>query len=293
MLVKTNFELDKIKKQHPKYDPYFIASASFNERRRKFESLWKNYAPYADVNFRNQVKISFHQRSWEMYVGNVLLKKNLNIKSKKEGPDFIVGDKIYIECVAPTKGDPKNPNSVPDPFIATSPDEMIAQPVPDNQMILRISQVIHDKGLDQYQKWKNKAWFKADNPFILTINVADLGYVEEPEMPNVIKTLFGFESLQINLRTGKSSYSARNEIKKSNDSSVPVRYFLNSDFNFLSGVLFSEEYVLSHPENLGDDCFFVNNPFAINPVEEKFISCFRNWKAHKTIDGLVSVRLIR
>ena len=119
--VSTNKELEKIKVMYPKYDSYFIASGCVKERKEKFEKLWQNFKPYADNHFLTEIKTNFHQRSWEMYVGNVLLEKKLSIESKNEGPDFIVNDNIYIECVAPTKGDPAKPDSVPEMFLAKTP----------------------------------------------------------------------------------------------------------------------------------------------------------------------------
>jgi len=49
----------------------------------------------------------------------------------------------------------------------------------------------------------------------------------------------------------------------------------------MSGVLFSNKTVLNHPENIGEDCIFVNNPFADNPVDESFTKLFKSWVATK------------
>ncbi len=85
--VENNEELEKVKQRYRKYDPYFIASGCCKERREIFDKLWSNYKSYADSHFLSQIKTNFHQRSWEMYVGNVLLEKGLNIQcvAKNEG----------------------------------------------------------------------------------------------------------------------------------------------------------------------------------------------------------------
>jgi len=201
-LVETKAELEKIIKSHSNYDPYFIASGCCKERREKFDKLWPKYEPYADSHFLKEVKTNFHQRTWEMYIGNVLLIKNLIITSKNEGPDFVVGDNLYIECVAPTKGDPAKPDSVPEMFVAIKPEKISVQDVPVDKMILRITQAIKDKAIGQYEKWKNKNWFNQEMSFVIAINTADLSYVEDPSMPNVLKVLFGFQFMQINIKTG-------------------------------------------------------------------------------------------
>lgn len=285
-LVNTNEELEKIKNTYPNYDPYFIASGCIKERKEKFDALWAKYKSYADLHFLGQIKTNFHQRTWEMYLGNVLLSKELKIKSEDEGPDFIVDENLYIECVAPTKGDSAKPDSVPEMFVATKPEEIRVQDVPVDNMILRITQSIKDKALDQYEKWKNKKWFDAKKPFIIAINTGDLGHVEDPSMPNVLKALFGFQFLQINMKTRESNFSHRNAVLKSNNKPVPVNYFVNQDFSFVSGVLFSDKTVLNHPDQIGDDCIFVNNPFANNPIDESFVKLFRNWISNKENDKI-------
>lgn len=266
---------------YPNYDTYFIASGCIKKRRRKFEKLWQNFEPYADNNFLTEIKTNFHQRSWEMYLGNVLLEKKLAIKSQNGGPDFILDDDIYIECVALTRGDLTKPDSVPEMFVAKTPEEIYEHDVPVDQMILRITQVINNKALDQYKEWRSKKWFKADAPFIIAINTGDLQYVDNPSMPNVIKALFGFQFMQINLKNGKKSYSHRDKIEKVNKEPVFVNYFINNSFSFVSGVLFSDKAVLNHPDKIGDDCIFVNNPFSSLPVDQKFAKLFKNWKAEK------------
>jgi len=284
--VNTPEELEKIKVMYPRYDPYFIASGCIRERREKFEKLWKNFKPYADNHFLNEIRTNFHQRSWEMYLGNVLLEKGLSIKSQNEGPDFVVNDKIYIECVAPTKGDPTKPNSVSEMFVAKTPEEIRVQDIPEDKMILRITQAIKGKALNQYAKWKSKDWFNQSASFVIAVNTGDLEYPDDPSMPNVIKALFGFQFMQINIKTGKTGYSHRNEIEKSNSKSVPVNYFVSDSFSFVSGVLFSDKTVLNHPEKIGDDCIFINNPFSSFPVDQKFAQLFKNWKAEKRNSGI-------
>ena len=226
-IVSTSEELEKVKAMYPKYDPYFIASGCIRERKEKFEKLWSNFKPYRDKHFLTQIKINFHQRSWEMYLGNIFLEKKLSIKSQDEGPDFVLNDNIYIECVAPTKGDLTKSNSVTDVFVAKTLEEIREHDVPVDQMILRITQAIKEKSLNKYEKWKSKNWFNQNAPFVIAINTGDLEHLEDPSMPNVIKALFGFQFRQINTKTGKTSYSHRNEIKKSNNEPVPVNYFIN------------------------------------------------------------------
>lgn len=157
-LVETFEEVQSIQKLYPYYDPYFIASGVIKERREKFNKLWPKYKPYADSNFINEITTNFHQRTWEMYIGNILLDNNIKIFSEDKGPEFIVKndkdkDLLYIECVCTTKGDPKSPDSVIDPI--NSNNSPGALDVPTDKMILRIRSSIKGKA-EQYEKWLNK-----------------------------------------------------------------------------------------------------------------------------------------
>ena len=215
---------------------------------------------------------------------NVLISSrsnSLTVCAKNEGPDFVIDKTTYVECVAPTKGDPTKSDSVPEMFVATTPEEIRVQDVPVDKMILRITQAIKDKALDQYENWKSKKWFDSKTPFIIAVNTGDLAHVEDPNMPNALKALFGFQFMQINIKTGATNFSHRDKVEKSNNEPVPVNYFVTENFSFVSGVLFSDKTVLNHPEKIGEDCIFVNNPFADNPIDESFVKLFKNWTASK------------
>lgn len=269
--AETYEEVENIKHKYAQYDPYFIASRCIKERRDRFDKLWRRYKGLEDSSFLTDIQKHFHQRTWEMYLGNVLLEKGLQIQSKNEGPDFVIKDLVYIECIAPTKGNCNNSDSVPDLEYG------ILQDVPMDKMILRITHALNEK-VNKYNRWQNKTWFNSKTPYIIAVNTADLEHPED-RMPNVLKALFGFQHLQINMETGAENFSHRKIIYKTNNESVGVNYFLNSEFDFVSGVIFSSNSVLNHPEKLGDDCIFVNNPFAKYPVDDSFIKLFKNWLA--------------
>lgn len=259
--AKTDTELEEIAKKFPQYDRYYIASWSIKERNIFFDKLWQKFKPYADSNFKKEIKTNFHQRSWEMYVGNLFLNEGLFIKSNNKGPDFIINNNIYIECIGVTKGDPKKHNSVPEMVFARNLEEICVQDIPIDKMILRITQAIKDKAIDQYERWKNKKWFNENAPFIIAINTWDLGYGQDHSL--ALKALFGLGSLQINQK-GNKNFGWREEIKKW-DTIIPVNYFTNENFNFVSGVLFSTKNILYYEENW-DDCVIINNPYARNPI---------------------------
>lgn len=197
-------------------------------------------------------------------------------KSKNEGPDFVIDKIAHIECVAPEKGDQVKPDTVFKIVVVGTSKELRAQDVPFDKMIFRITNVIKEKTSDKYKNWKNKKWFDSKMPFAIAVNTGDLSWIEDPNIPNILKALFGFQFLKINKKTGRIGFSYRDEIYKLNGSPVPTKYFINTDYSFVSGILFSHELVLNTFENIGEDCIFVNNPFSDNPVNELFVKSFKN-----------------
>ena len=272
--VVSDIELEGIKQRFNQYDPYYIASGCIKERREKFDTLWTFFKPYADSHFANQYKLQFDKRVWEMYIGCILLKNTLKINSLDEGPDFIVDNNEYIECVACSNGEKNKPDSVPEIFLAQTYDEIRLQDVPDDQMILRITSAIAGKH-KIYQSRKN---IDKNKPYIIAVNTGSLQYPQDYfGIPLIIRALFGLQFLQINQR-GESSFSWRREIQKTT-TPIPVNNFTNESFKEISGVIFSNNSVLNHPDKIGDDCIFINNPFAVNRVDISRYSFFKRWAA--------------
>lgn len=274
MTFESDIRLEQEIQKFSKYDSYYVVSGCVKERREKFDALWKIFKSYADSHFLKQYKNNFHERTWEMYIGCVLLQNNLSIKPLDKGPDFIVSDKEYIECVACTLGDENKPDSVPEIFIAKTPEEIHVQNVPIDQMILRITSVIKDK----HEKYKNCKTINKLKPYIVAINS---GVFKHPQdymgIPLVIKALFSLQFLQINQK-GEKSFSWRQSTQKGNIQ-IPVNNFTNDSFKEISGIIFSDKDVLNHPEKIGDDCIFINNPNAINPVDINRYFFLKRWQA--------------
>ena len=81
----------------------------------KIEMLWKEYEPLAPKNFLKRVQTDFHQYWWEMYLTVGLLHLSnvsgfkVGTSKQNQGPDakitYVDGECIWIEAVAPKKGD--------------------------------------------------------------------------------------------------------------------------------------------------------------------------------------------
>ena len=115
--------------------------------RQMLECLWHTYQPYADSNFRQEFAKHPHQRSWEMLLCCRLLDSEKKIIAKKDrlsqGPDILVEEadqKIWIEAVTPTAGQPGKPDTVPG---LQADGEVHA--VPDDSLLLRFVQAMEEK----------------------------------------------------------------------------------------------------------------------------------------------------
>jgi len=193
--ISTDKELQKIIMKFPEYDPYYyIASGCIKERKEMFNSLWQIYHPLADKIFLSDCKKNFHQRAWEMYLGVALIKNGLDISSSGKGPDFVVNkgkeNEIFIEATACKRGDTKD--AVPEEYFAEKPEEIRVLDVPYDRMLIRLTNSLDYK----YKKYKDFIE-KKEKPYIIAINRAGLGYIDD--IPLILKCLFGlgFQSFKI------------------------------------------------------------------------------------------------
>jgi len=287
--ISTNKELQKIIKKFPEYDPYYIASSCKKERKEMFDSLWQVYQPLADKHFLSDCKKHFHQRTWEMYLGVVLIKNGLDISSSKKGPDFIVDkgkeSEIFIEATACERGDTKD--AVPKEYFAEKPEEIRVQNVPYDKMLIRLINSLDYK----YKKYKDFIK-KKEKPYIVAINRAGLGYIDG--IPLILKCLFGlgFQSFQmINGKFFNAGWGMKKIVFKECGAPVPISFFEEEEHGIISAVIYSEKSVLNCPKEIGSDCILVHNPKAKLPIDLKIFSFLRQYKAKYNKDVLSIIRI--
>lgn len=278
-IVSNNEELNKIKKEYaPKgYDEYYIASGCINDRRKKFEYLWSIYAPYADSHFLDQVKYDFHSRTWEMYLGALFINNNLKIESMDIGPDFKIttpSTNIYVENVVCNKG--RGSDAVPEIQYEGVYD------VPQDEMLLRLTSSINYK-FQEYEKYKKQAVIDKNLPYIIALN---RGMLDHPEStpPLIMNCLFALGPLAINMSPNRTeeeprSFLTRREfIIKKSGKKIPLNFFLDKSHSGISAIIYSDETILNHPQNIGEDCMLVHNPNADNPIDESLFNFINQWK---------------
>ncbi len=284
-LINNNGGLERVKALYPDYDSYYIVSGCIKERRENFDKLWKIYRSLADSNFLSDVKKHFHQRTWEMYLGVVFIKNNLDVFSPDKGPDFIINkdkeNEIFIEAVACEKGTTED--AVPEMFVARSPEEMVVQDIPHDEMLLRLTNSLDTK----YKKYKDFIENKK-KPYIIAVNKGGLEH-PDPQIPLILKCLlgFGYEHFKkVNDHLVYAGWTRRDYIKKKDGEKVSMKFFEEENHNIVSAVIYSTETVLNHPEVMGSDCIMVYNPRAKFPIDLDIFSFLQQWRAEYKENGL-------
>ena len=280
----TNDETKKLFAQNPLYDPYYIATASIKDRKEKVDKIWQKYKPYANEHFLKEYKLNgnFHARTWEMYLGATLASHGLNIKTSKKDdwPDFIVNNSIYIECTACQNAETEEK---PD-FVPSVKYNGTVQNVPEDKMIMRITSAIRAKHRD-YNKHLEKGDIESNTPFILAVNSAALGYTQSGVFPIIYKVLFGIhhpvvyykrEGLSVK-RVGFDITTRKQMYKYDEKKKAPIdlNLFLTDKYKEISAIIFCSNNITNAPEKLGDDCLFIPNPHAKNPIDPKMYSFFK------------------
>lgn len=263
----TNDEINKIFTKNPEYDNYYIATACIEERRNLVDKLWSTYREHADYSFYNQYKSpkSFHQRTWEMYLGCTLLENGLQIDNNNgNGPDFLVNNNFYIECTACNNANDKNSPSYVPP-INFEHNKIVCIDVPENQIILRILHAINSK----FKTYKKYLWEKKVDPnlpLIIAINSGILGHSHlNGSPPMIIKALFGLEHLQIKFPGRERSYSHWEYVP--GDNKYRTDTFTNDSRKEISAIIYSPNTVINMPSDIGSDCVIIPNPYAKNPID--------------------------
>jgi len=272
----SNVEIADLKKRFSNFDPYYVVSACIPDRKKWFDDIWNVFYPYANEDFVKQYKLDFHQRTWEMYLGYILLKNKYSIEVTKKGPDFNVNNLHYIECIACNNARFNNkPDFVP-PII-----NGLVNNYPKNEILLRIASAFYTKYC-KYKKYLNQNTIENNKPCIIAINSGKFGRLTDDFPPLIIQMLFGIGDLCLNFeRTGSSSKIKNVEfIEKKNvfkgNILIEMNYFCNNSYKEISAVIFSRNNVLNNINSVGSDCVMVRNPYAINPLsldDYSFLKC--------------------
>lgn len=238
--------------------------------KERIEALWSIYAPYADLQFLDDAKHQFHQRTWEMYVGCVLIQHRLEPKKvSDQGPEFYIvigGKKVWIEAIAAEPG--QGPDAVPP--LPNNPE--VAQPVPEKEILLRLTNAL-DVKWKKYTNDVGKGIIHADDCYVIALNGwgASNGRPEPNGITYLFKAVLGFGDSVVffdpeNQTPPKSSYQWRDQLVKKSGSPVSTTAFLSAAYEGINAILYGHEDICNVPSVIGSEMFCLHNPHAKNPL---------------------------
>lgn len=267
--IQSNTELETVKTKYPHYDDYYIVSGSIKKRREKFDEMYQVYAPYADRHFLSDLKKQFHQRTWEMYLGYVLVKNGVSFTSFDMGPDFLIENtegRIWIEAVACGPGD--GVDRVPAMIYGGVSN------VPQEEMIMRIANSLDSK-YKKFKKYQTDGLVSPSDKLIIAVNTGGFTHIVDGDMPLIFKAIFavGHRTLSWPINSdrrtpGKSGVSTRTFIEKKNGNKVPTTFFLEEEHKIISAIMYCSENMLNYKDPPGIDISVIRNYIATNSLSE-------------------------
>ncbi len=249
----------------------------------RVEELYEISHDLLDSNFSVEIKRDFAARYSEMYFASALrhrLRFNLEHPSDK-GPDlFIKHLNCWAEITTVRDGIPGSENSVPHAVLGE------ASSFPERQVILRLTSAFSDKAT-KIQSYIAEGIIQPLQKVLICISG---GWMSEPfpmypvgDYPQIVKALFPIGDLVVLLNRESKKIEGReykyresvNKVANEGNKTIPTAFFLNPEFSFISGVLYSYVNAFNSVslDKLGCDFFFVHNPLAQNKIESGAIQC--------------------
>lgn len=261
-------------------DPGFenLKAAQFpieQQLRSMLQEMWQRYAPYADPDFRYGFARDVDGRSWEMYLGCMLLEAGRAllpvVERRREGgqPDLCVledGRRIWIEATAPGEG-ASGPDQIVRPVPINEGGGFIAAPI--RQAQLRTSGAFWTKA-QQVGHYIEQGVIAPHDVSIIAISAGRFGaYLSEQPLPLIMTTLFpiGDAYVTIDRETGDvlaEGFHPAPLIHRHRHP-VPRTAFLDERFADISGVIWSR-ISIGNLSRQHRPITYVHNPLAQTPL---------------------------
>lgn len=269
--------------------------------RHAFEDVFSVFEPLATRQWFAEVPLPGKTlaRFWEAYVGAALLDAGLQVGPESKGqPDFRVtlptGASLWVECVTPTLGDPRQSENAIIPPPPPSPGCPTLYVLPVEALLARVAQAVDGK-YRCLQRWRG-CGVAPDHHIVIAVNEVRLtdafGY---GRLGYVLEAAYGIGN-QVLLLDPTSNvardggWESRLEARKANDSTVPLGWFRSSDYAPFSAFLvgsvgphqnsqlrlspFGEAHA---PQPLGSGLALLHNPLAAVPLPQGVIPCAWEW----------------
>jgi hypothetical protein len=235
--------------------------------RQRCEEMWRAFEPFADPNFLERLPFEFHQRWFEMYLGASLVTAGIEVRAPKPGPDFEISagsQRIFIEAVAPTPGNPQHADAVSEPVYVDVEGRAIAVEVPHDLITLRIASAVRAK-LDVFDRYRSRGLVSANDACIVAVNLRDIPQAWADSKEFFFRAVYGMGNrvLVIDPAARKIVAAGREHrmiLPRASGAAEAVAPMLDPEHADVCAILGSAADVGNVPDLLGDD--FVIMPHA-------------------------------
>jgi len=246
--------------------------------RQRCEEMWAAFHPLADGNFLDRLPFEFHQRWFEMYLGASLVSAGLDVRAPKSGPDFEVSagsQRIFIEAVAPTPGNPEHADFVSEPVYRDAEGRAIAVDVPHDRITLRIASAVRAK-LDVFDRYRSRGLVSADDACIVAVNLRDIPQAWADSKEFFFRGVYGMGNRVLVIDPDARQIVAagrehRMILARASGATEAVAPMLDPAHADVCAILGSAADVGNVPDLLGDDFVIMPHAGARVPFHRGFI----------------------
>ena len=262
-------------------DPIYLSlqdpkNCGAEKARLRCEDLWRDFSTYADNNFFRDFPKHFCQRWFEMYLTASFIRRGIEIKCPKPGPDIcavVDGKQGWVEAVCPQPGKSCKKDSVPELVPNT------AQEVPFDQYALRLRNALDTKQ-KKYWKYLEKGIVQEDDIKVIAISASGIPFLRFNMEEAILRTLYGLgdKCFFIDKLTKEYAGSGRmrkRKIDKSSRNTVDVVPFLDSRMEHVTAVIGSSADTTTDLRDIGQDCVVYRNLTAKSPWDTSSLPWMR------------------
>lgn len=255
---------DKDIKYHDAYKNITNEESKLATKAKKYyQKLYEQYEKMdcKESNFLDGVKKQWYPRIWEMYFTCQLSNLGFEITCPKgNAPDIkleINNQIIWIECTVISKGKDA---------VIEHEDGGVHE-LNDEDYILRITSALNSK-YKQIQTHKESGIIGDNDVVLIAINTGELKLTEiaQIDFPLIQKALYGIGQMTYNVTTKEVKNLHRPKIPKSETATIQSNLFTTTDYEDISGVIFSNWKTTEIEKKLEDDFELTHNLFAKNKL---------------------------
>ena len=248
-----------------------------------------------DAHFESEFPRQFEQRSWELYVGSVLLGAGFRLqKSAAKGPDFVFdnrGTRVWIEATAVALG--QGADAVPERNARgrEKGQTWFGAPPPETSLLLRAANGFGAK-VGAFERYLGAGIVEAKDCKVIaiTLGLIEDADVEPPDLPLAVKLAFGvgefYRTVSIDGGPFEQGYSQRHHVAKRNGACVSTHVFAKGSES-ISALILGRVAARNFPSTLGSELVLVHNPWATAPLPRKLLPNLKG--EYEVRDGVVQL----